>query len=123
MFIPADSGTTLLIDDVLGLRRPNAIMGTLHGAWRDTAFSLLALDGGENELFIMFEDATTDVETYGGGRYIDMPRPGPDGHALLDFNKAYTPPCAYTEFATCLIPPPQNHLPFAVRAGERGFVH
>lgn len=118
-FTPADSGATIMLDDIQGQRRPNALIGSITGQWQDTAFTLLALDGGENDLFIIIEDATTDIETYPGGRYLYIARADSTGHTMIDFNKAYTPPCAFTEFATCLLPPPENRLPFAVKAGEK----
>lgn len=118
-FTPADSGATIMLDDIQGQRRPNALIGSITGQWQDTAFTLLALDGGAKELFIIIEDATTDIETYPGGRYLYIPIADSTGHTMIDFNKAYTPPCAFTEFATCLLPPPENRLPFAVKAGEK----
>ncbi len=123
VFTPADSGAFIILDDVQGQKRENKLEGTIRGIWRDTVFTLLALDGGEDELFIIIEDATTDLETYPGGRYLDIPRADSTGHTKIDFNKAYTPPCAFTEFATCLLPPHENRLPFAVRAGEKGVEH
>jgi uncharacterized protein (DUF1684 family) len=122
-FTPADSGATIMLDDIQGLRRPNELIGSISGSWRDTAFTLLALDGGEKELFIIIEDATTDIETYPGGRYLYIPRADSTGQTTIDFNKAYNPPCAFTEFATCLLPPEENRLPFAVRAGEKEYHH
>jgi uncharacterized protein (DUF1684 family) len=121
LFTPADSGTTILLDDVLGLKRPYPVMGSLHGAVNGQEFDLIALDGGDDELFLIIEDATTDLETYPVGRYIYVDRPGADGIVEIDFNKAYNPPCAFTEFATCLLAPPENRLPFAVRAGEKTY--
>ena len=118
-FSPADSGATIILDDIQGEKRPNEIIGYVSGEWRDTVFTLMALDGGEEELFMIIEDATTDIETYPGGRYMYIPRADSLGKTVMDFNKAYTPPCAFTEFATCLLPPRENRLPFAVRAGER----
>ncbi len=74
---------------------------------------------GEEEFFILFRDATSGRGTYGAGRYLYAPRPDARGAVLLDFNHAYTPPCGFTAFATCPMPPPQNRLPFPIRAGER----
>jgi uncharacterized protein len=74
-----------------------------------------ALEG--DRLFFIFRDATSGKETYGAGRYLytDLPK---DGGLVIDFNQAYNPPCAFTPYATCPLPPRQNHLPVAVRAGE-----
>ena len=74
------------------------------------------------DLFIIFSDETSGQETYGAGRflYAELPK---NGTTVLDFNKAYNPPCAFTEFATCPLPPPQNALPVAIRAGEKKYGH
>jgi uncharacterized protein (DUF1684 family) len=122
-FTPAVPGTSIILDDIQGAKREVGIEGTVSGAWQDTTFSLLALDGGEKELFLIIEDETTDIDTYPGGRYIYISRADPNGLTSIDFNKAYIPPCAFTEFATCLLPPSSNRLPFAVRAGEMNHQH
>jgi uncharacterized protein (DUF1684 family) len=75
--------------------------------------------GTENKLFIMFEDSTNGRETYALGRQLYTEMPDANGKVILDFNKAYNWPCVFTEFATCPIPPKQNHLPFRVEAGEK----
>jgi uncharacterized protein len=74
------------------------------------------------QLFFIFRDRTSGKETYPAGRflYADLPR---DGKIVLDFNKAYNPPCAFTPFATCPLPPPQNWLPVRIEAGELDYGH
>ena len=69
-------------------------------------------------LFFIFRDETSPDETYGAGRflYTDLPK---DGAVELDFNKAFSPPCAFTDFATCPLPPKQNRLPVRIEAGEK----
>ena len=74
---------------------------------------------GEADYFVIFHDETAGRSTYGSGRFLYVARPGADGRVILDFNRAYTPPCGYTQFATCPLPPRQNWLPFAIPAGER----
>jgi hypothetical protein len=69
--------------------------------------------------FTMVGDATTGETTYGGGRYMYVNLPETNGKINLDFNKLYNPPCAFSEFTTCLYPPRQNHLQFAILAGEK----
>src|SRR5438105_8629089 len=71
----------------------------------------------EKRLFFIFRDGTAGKETYGAGRflYADLPR---DGKVELDFNKAENPPCAFTPYATCPLPPKQNILPVRIEAGE-----
>ncbi|MFZ2266549.1 MAG: DUF1684 domain-containing protein [Azonexus sp.] len=79
--------------------------------------SLLPMSVGKEEVFFVFRDRTSGRETYGAGRFLKVPVPR-DGKIVLDFNRAYNPPCAFTPFATCPLPPPENWLPFAVVAGE-----
>ena len=79
------------------------------------------LEKGETDLFVMIADETTGPETYGAGRYIYVSPPDASGKVVLDFNKAYSPPCAFTNYATCPLPPRQNHLPFRVDAGEKKY--
>lgn len=78
--------------------------------------------GFEDYLFLPFTDATNYTETFGGGRYIDL-RTGDirNGEITLDFNKAYNPYCAYKGGYNCPIPPAENKMPFAIRAGEKLF--
>ena len=75
--------------------------------------------GDSDRYQTLFVDETSASETYGGGRYLIMERSTKDGYYYVDFNKAYNPPCAFTEFATCPLPPPQNRLPIKVTAGEK----
>ena len=75
------------------------------------------IEEGENELFFIFRDKTAGKETYPAGRYLYAPMPQ-DGKVDLDFNKAYNPPCAFTPYATCPLPPKQNILPIRIEAGE-----
>jgi hypothetical protein len=82
---------------------------------------LLPMAVGEAEVFFVFRDRTSGKETYGAGRFLKTAAPVGD-RILLDFNRAYNPPCAFTPFATCPLPPPENWLPFAVTAGERKWV-
>jgi uncharacterized protein (DUF1684 family) len=75
---------------------------------------------GDRQLFLIFGDATSGKETHGAARflYADMPSAG---RIVLDFNKAYNPPCAFTAYATCPLAPPENRLDLAVRAGEKKY--
>jgi uncharacterized protein len=74
----------------------------------------------DTQLFMMFADATSGRDTYGAGRYLYVPKPD-SAQVWLDFNQAFNPPCAFTEFATCPLPPPQNRLALAITAGERKY--
>jgi uncharacterized protein (DUF1684 family) len=71
------------------------------------------------ELFYIFKDATAAKTTYGAGRFMYSALPDKDGMVVLDFNRAYSPPCAFTDFATCPLPPPQNRLAVPIEAGEK----
>jgi uncharacterized protein (DUF1684 family) len=71
----------------------------------------------DNELFFLFKDATNKVNTYQAGRMLNTPLPK-NGSVDLDFNRSYNPPCTFTPYATCPLPPKENALPFAVEAGE-----
>jgi hypothetical protein len=75
-----------------------------------------------NQLFFIFKDKTAGAETYPAGRFLhsEMPK---DGKVLLDFNEAYNPPCAFTPFATCPLPPRQNRLSARIEAGELNYGH
>ncbi|UXI66903.1 DUF1684 domain-containing protein [Tahibacter amnicola] len=75
---------------------------------------------GDKELFIIFADRTSGKETYGAARFLYAAMPA-DGKIVLDFNKAYNPPCAFTPYATCPLAPPENRLDLRVTAGEKKY--
>jgi len=81
--------------------------------------SLIA-EEDEDELLFSFTDETRRDATYPGGRYLVAQKPV-DGQVILDFNLAYNWPCAYTAYATCPLPDPQNHLPVRIEAGEKRY--
>jgi uncharacterized protein len=80
-------------------------------------YRLDVTEAKDEKLFIKFRDLTSSKETYPSSRYL-YTGPVADGKVTLDFNYAYSPPCAFTEYATCIFAPQQNHLPFRVEAGE-----
>jgi len=75
--------------------------------------------GGDGDLFIIFGDRTNGNQTYGGGRFLTVKKPDSKGQTIIDFNRSYNPPCVFTPFATCPLPPLKNKLPIAVKAGEK----
>jgi uncharacterized protein (DUF1684 family) len=81
----------------------------------------ITLYGTPHGLFLPFRDATSGSETYGGGRYLDVGEQRSDGTLQIDFNLAYNPFCAYDDRYSCPIPPADNHLDVAVRAGEKAY--
>ena len=121
-FEPYDPARRIPIINILGMESdmtsPGAIVFEKDGrSWRLDA---LDEDPASPTLFVMFADATSGRGSYGAGRFLDVPRPR-DGRVVIDFNRAYNPPCAFNDFATCPLPPPQNRLELAVTAGERNF--
>lgn len=121
-FEPYPANKRIPILNILGMTEqmvsPGAIVFEKDGReWRlDTI--LEAPD--DEELFVMFADATSARETYGAGRFMYIPMPA-SGHVTVDFNRAYNPPCAFNEFATCPLPPSQNRLKMRVDAGEKKY--
>ena len=82
------------------------------------SYTLEAYTSGER-LFYVFGDQTNRDDTYGAGRFLYSTVPGEDGRTVLDFNKAYSPPCAFNDFSTCPVASPRNRLPVKVEAGEK----
>ena len=70
-------------------------------------------------LFYVFGDQTNRDDTYGAGRFLYSTTPGKDGETVLDFNKSYSPPCAFNDFSTCPVASPRNRLPIRIEAGEK----
>ena len=113
----------LMIMNVLGQNTAQKHGGQLVFDIEGTTYRLDAIDEGGVRLFVTFADATSGKTTYGSGRFIELDKPDADGFTYIDFNKAYNPPCAFTEFATCPLPPPQNRLSIAIPAGEKKYGH
>ncbi|MDA0315696.1 MAG: DUF1684 domain-containing protein [Bacteroidetes bacterium] len=109
---------TLDITNVLGQLISWKLIGVLQFEYEGNDFEILVLDE-LGKLFVLFSDDTSASQTYPTGRYLYVDPPGANGMTLLDFNFGYNPPCAYTEFATCPIPPRSNRLPFSILAGEK----
>ncbi len=117
----ADSTRTIDITNVLGQTTPQKSPGSLVFTIEGKDYRLDVIKEGGEEYFVIVGDATNTKETYGAGRYMYVKKPGPDGKTFIDFNKAYNPPCAFTEFATCPLPPKQNVLDIAITAGEKNY--
>ena len=119
-FEPHREGSTMEIENVLGQFVPWPVAGNLRFEVDGHRVEMVALGTGER-LFIPFADATSGSETYPGGRFVYMDRPAPGETAIIDFNVSYNPPCAINPHTTCPLPPRQNRLLFAVRAGEKHY--
>ncbi len=109
------------IPTVNGTASEMLVPGTLEFTLEGQSLTLepLISEPDQTELFLIFRDETSGTETYGAGRYLyaDLE----DGYAFVDFNKAYNPPCAFTPYATCPLPPRSNRLAVAIRAGEKRY--
>ncbi len=111
---------TIEVPNILGTigqtPSPGSVVFELDG---DTHRIAMWKDSADPEnFFTAFADGTNGGGTYGGGRFIWVDAPDEDGRTFIDFNRAYNPPCVFTDFATCPLPPAQNRLAFAVPAGE-----
>ena len=120
-FIANPPGKTMPIANIIGSTDEMANPGVLEFQRDGKTFRLEALDEGEGTLFLVFADRTSGHGSYGAGRFIDAPMPDAQGNVLIDFNQSYNPPCAFTPFATCPLPPPENRLNLAVAAGEKTY--
>ena len=109
---------SIAITNILGQTSLQQFAGKLRFSLQGKPYSLDALEE-DGELFVIFADQTNKQYTYPSGRFLLVKKPGADGHTVIDFNKAYNPPCAFTDFATCPLPPAQNRLAVAVSAGEK----
>ncbi|MFZ9915206.1 MAG: DUF1684 domain-containing protein [Phycisphaerales bacterium] len=115
---PAPEGATVGITNVTGFVEMQPLAATLRFTLGGEELTLVATSGANGRLFVVFGDTTNGRESYGGGRFLDIPAPV-GGLTLIDFNRATNPPCSFTAFATCPTPPEANRLPVAVRGGER----
>jgi uncharacterized protein (DUF1684 family) len=114
---PFEVARVVDVRNILGDNEPYSSPGELEFSWEGRKVRLLAFTSTKGRLQVIFRDASVGRETY-GTRYA-YAEPTGDGHYLLDFNKAYNPPCAYNPYTTCPTPPSQNVLKVAIRAGEK----
>jgi len=117
---PATTDKKIAITDVTGQTSLQTSPGTLVFSIDGKEHRLDAVES-EDQLFILFADKTSGKETYGAGRFLYAEKPNERRIAILDFNKSINPPCAFTTFATCPLPPKQNRLSIAVTAGEKNY--
>jgi len=123
-FEPYQPPKKVPIVNVLDMTTEEVSPGALAFEVDGRPYKLEALkEQGSEQFFIIFADQTSGKETYAAGRYLYADPPGADGVVRLDFNRAYSPPCAFTKYATCPLPPPQNRLALRVEAGERYLGH
>jgi hypothetical protein len=108
----------IAVPNVLGQIDEETSPGAVIFSKDEKEFRIEAVDA-EDKLFLIIADETSGEETYGGGRFIYVDKPDSTGKIILDFNKAYNPPCVFTKYATCPLPPEQNYLKLKIEAGEK----
>ncbi|MCL6260987.1 DUF1684 domain-containing protein [Aquiflexum sp. TKW24L] len=119
-FVPFEPIREIPITNVLGQTTPNPSPGFVEFEKEGKTYKIDALDAAD-ELYLIIADNTSGGETYGGGRYLYVKKPISGDKVILDFNKAYNPPCVFTPHATCPLPPRQNILELGITAGEKTF--
>lgn len=113
-FIPDAKKIPIL--NILGQTDMEDSPGVVEFAYQGQTYRLRPIYE-DDTLFFLFKDPTNKTNTYQAGRMLNTPKPV-NGKVDLDFNKSYNPPCTFTPYATCPLPPKENTLPFAVEAGE-----
>jgi hypothetical protein len=117
-FIPYDPPKPILIPNILGTTEEDKSPGALSFTKDGKSYKLDAIESS-NGFFIIFADETSGKETYGAGRFLYTDKPDSNNKVILDFNIAYNPPCVFTKYATCPLPPKQNYLHLKITAGEK----
>jgi len=117
-FLPASS-KTIDVTNVIGQTTSQVSPGTILFTLNGEEHRLDVLEGNDKAYFVIVADETSGRDTYAGGRYLYVPKEDDRKNIVLDFNKLYNPPCVFTPYATCPLPPRQNVLPFSIRAGEK----
>jgi uncharacterized protein (DUF1684 family) len=117
-FTPHPAGKKIEIVNILGMVEPMDNPGTVTFTRGDKRFTLEAVDEGDHTLFLIFADRTSGHQTYAAARFLYADWPDAKGRTVVDFNKAYNPPCAFTAYSTCPMPPLGNRLDLAITAGE-----
>lgn len=112
----------VMVPNVLGGHFKMKSPGVLKFTLKEKEYSLQPVEEDDKTIFIIFRDKSSLNETYTSGRFLYADKPM-NGEVVLDFNKAENPPCAFTPFATCPLPPPQNNLDVEIKAGEKRYDH
>jgi len=113
---PKDFQVADVVEGTQSYHSPGELVFRIAGKEHRLAVSA---DSGSRDYFIMLWDSTATSSTYGAGRYLRVPLADSTGWTVIDFNRTYNPPCAFTAFSTCAFPPPDNRLTFAITAGEK----
>jgi len=116
-FIEFSEPLSISIPNVMGTVDEGVCPGALEFTIDGEIHRLFPTEAG-SVFFVIFADQTSAVETYGAGRFLSVEKADAEGKLYINFNRAYNPPCAYTEFATCPLPPRENILKTRITAGE-----
>jgi uncharacterized protein (DUF1684 family) len=120
---PAAPDARIEIVDITGALSQDVTPGTVAFEREGRTWRIAALPGDENDgcVWLIFCDATNETDTYAGGRFLYTEPVGADGTVIVDFNLAYNPPCVFSPYATCPLPPPENRLTLRIEAGEKNW--
>lgn len=114
-----DTPKEIAVPNVLGDTEYEKCYGLIKFKIGEEEHSLMPLGDGNKGFFVIFADETSAEETYGAGRFLSVDKPDENGNTFVDFNKATNPPCAFTDYATCPLPPRENILSVKILAGEK----
>ena len=113
-----DPPKKISVPNVLGQIDEEPSPGAIVFTKDNQTYRIEAIDAGD-KLWFIFADGTSGEETYGGGRFLYTEKADSTGIVIVDFNKAYNPPCVLTKFATCPLPPKENYIKLRITAGEK----
>ena len=121
-FVPYKEAQEFSYPTVIGTTRTEKSPGLLVFQYENRQYEMIPFERYEGtRLFLVFGDQTNGTDTYGGGRFVYIDNPDEAGFTMIDFNKAYNPPCAFSDYSTCPQPLAQNRLPIPVNAGEKRY--
>ncbi len=121
-WVPFEPVKQIPITNMIGVTEPAPVPGKAVFTRDGHTVELLPVDEGGDNLFFILTDLTAGAETYEASRFLYVPKPKPgETKVVLDFNRMQNPPCAFTAFATCPLPPKENRMPFRVTAGEKNY--
>lgn len=119
-YVKYDEPKPIVIPSIIGTKNEDESPGELVFTIDGEEYKLNPLDMGDG-FWLIFADMTSGKETYGAGRFLYTEGPGENNKVIIDFNKAYNPPCAFSKYATCPLPPKENHLKVEITAGEKNY--
>ena len=120
-YVAHEPGRTMDVASIIGTIEPADNPGLVEFQRDGQTYRIEAIDEGDGRLFLVFADRTNGHGSYGAGRFLYAEKPDASGKVVIDFNQSYNPPCAFTAFATCPLPPPENRLDVAITAGEKAY--